>query len=807
MLSRVERHLMSGCCVLAVSLFASHAAKAQQTVENVTITGQSYALQKSIDDKRSNNVVSDGIAADEIGQTPEFGLGDALRQVPGVVLSINNGRGEDEFITIRGLNPDYNTVTIDGMALPSTEETVRSTSLDVIPAVLVTGADVKKTWTVDQPTDAIGGVTDLHTRSAFDHPGEFFGAHLDGAYWTSTEQIKSQQPSGQGDLTYSRTFGDDNEFGFLVQGSYFQRSSNTLNTYTLGYSYYPYSGSGTAANVPALDQAPGATANSTTLKPSDQVQNLVPIPDRHRWYYYDNDRTRPAAFTRLDYNDHGMFHADIEGGFFEFVNNENRWSQYLNRSGNATITSPTTGSFAAGSPEDDFDRFVQYRELSYVQGHAALDFAANTHLDFTFNYGVGQYRQTDDEDQFLGAANSPTYAFSYQLNAPTSALFIPNNTAAFQNPANYSQVYHESVTDQSISHLPQTKLEFNHNTDASDYGFGFKAGWTWRDLSQRYDLTQFRQVPAAGTTAPTLAQIGTINKNLSLYDGEGQTLLLVDPGAVINYVAAHPSAYVENSSDALTSTVNNFILGERIDAWYGEARYRANDFLVIAGLRFEETHQSIQNFLPVPLSSTTNFQQMNNVSRYGRLLPSINGIYDVTDDFKIRGDPEPGASRICPAGPEQFGQLLRDNGVGNHLQPQPQAARGDQLRPFRGMVSDAGGDRLRRPVRQDHPQRNHHPDQHGAERHHPGHRLSGGPDHHHLAERQQVAGPGHRDEPVGCEVRFPAGLPVGFRRQRQPVLHRLRLALPAHERRHLPQAAAADCLIEDGGQCLAALQP
>jgi outer membrane receptor for ferrienterochelin and colicin len=107
---------MSGCCVLAVSLFASAAASAQTaiatgaasaetTVETVTVTGQSYALQKSIDDKRANNVVSDGIAADEIGQTPEFGLGDALRQVPGLVMSINNGRGEDEFLTVRGPRP------------------------------------------------------------------------------------------------------------------------------------------------------------------------------------------------------------------------------------------------------------------------------------------------------------------------------------------------------------------------------------------------------------------------------------------------------------------------------------------------------------------------------------------------------------------------------------------------------------------------------------------------------------------------------------------------------------------------------
>ncbi|HEY2009576.1 MAG TPA: TonB-dependent receptor [Rhizomicrobium sp.] len=642
MSSRVERHLMSGCCVLAVSLFAASAANAQtaiaaegasaqSTIETVTITGQSYALQKSIDDKRSSNVVSDGIASDEIGQTPEFGLGDALRQVPGLTMTINNGRGEDQFLTIRGLNPDYNTVTIDGMALPSTEETVRSVSLDVIPAVLVNHADVEKTWTVDQPSDAIGGVTDLHTRSAFDHPGEFFGAHLDGAYWTSTEQIKSKQPSGQGDITYSRTFGDDNQFGFLAQASYYQRSSSTLNTYTLGYSYYPYAGSGTAANVTPLEG--GASTTSTTLKPGDSVVGLTPIPDRHRWYFYDNDRTRPAGFTRLDYNDHGMFRADIEAGFFEFVNNENRWSQYLNRVGNATITSPTTGSFASGSPESDFDRYVQYRELNYIQGHAAVDFSPSTRVDFTANYGVGQYRQTDDEDQFTGVTGS-TYAFSYQLNAPTSALFIPNNMAAFQNPNNYNQVYHESVTDQSISHLPQTKLELTHNTDGDDKGFGFKLGWTWRDLSQRYDLTQYRLVPTG--TAPTLGQIGTINKNLSLYNGEGQTMLLVDPNAVINFVAANPGLYKENASDQLTSTVNNFRLGEMINAFYGQMQYKADNFLVIAGLRFESTKQNIQNYLPVPLSSTTNFQQQNSNIHYGRLLPSINGVYDLSDDIKIR---------------------------------------------------------------------------------------------------------------------------------------------------------------------------
>jgi len=95
------------------------------------------------------------------------------------------------------------------------------------------------------------------------------------AYWEDGEKVHSALPSGQGDLTYSNTWGND--FGFVFLGSYYQRSSSTLNTYTLGYSYYPYSGSGTAANVPALDQA-STTATSTTLKPSDSVADWSPFP-------------------------------------------------------------------------------------------------------------------------------------------------------------------------------------------------------------------------------------------------------------------------------------------------------------------------------------------------------------------------------------------------------------------------------------------------------------------------------------------------------------------------------------------------
>ncbi|HLY26539.1 MAG TPA: TonB-dependent receptor [Aggregatilineales bacterium] len=626
------RLLQTACSVIALNFLLSQ-AHAQDGVETVTVTGQQYAVEKSINNKRELNVVSDGISSDDIGSIPEYGLGDALRKVPGVALQINNGRGEDQFITLRGLNPDYNSIEIDGLQLASTEETRRQVSLDVLPSVLVSAVNVAKSWTVDQVSDAAGGVTMLKTRSAFDRPGEHLDAHLDYAYWENTEQVHSFQPSGQGDVTYSNTFGDSNQFGLVLLASYMRRSSSTLNTYTLGYSYYPYAGSGTA-NVPALDQA-GATATTATLKPTDSVAGLVPIPDRHRWYWYDNDRTRPGVFGRLDFDDHSMFQAHVAGGLFEFINDENRWSQYLNRVGNATINSPTTGSFAQGAPEVDYDRYVQLRQMAYVDVGGGMNLSNRMHLDATFNYGVGQYKQTTNETQFT-APTSATYAFNYDLAAPQSALFIPNNSAAFTNPANYTQVYFLNATDASINHLPQAKLEFTDNMDSDSEGLGFKLGWTWRDLNQHYFYHQARLNPNQGT-APTLAAAGVMNKTISLYDGEGQSLLLVDPYAVGNYVTNNAANYSPNATDALSNTVNNYRLGEAINAFYGEAQYKWNALYAVAGVRYETTDMSIANYQPVPFSSTTNFVQTQTASHYYRLLPSLNVSYDLTDDLKLRG--------------------------------------------------------------------------------------------------------------------------------------------------------------------------
>jgi TonB-dependent receptor len=593
--------------------------KDDQPVElgGVVVTGRLNQIAKTIRAKRNADVVSDGVSSDEISSIPEFGLGDALARVPGVVFQINNGRGEDQFMTLRGLNADYSTTTFDGIALPTSEETTRQTSFDILPSVLAKGVDVYKTWTVNLPTDAIGGVVDVHTRSAFDHPGLFVSGHLDGAYWENERELHPNEPSGQADFTLSDTFGPENHFGALLLASFYTRSSDTLNTYTLPWTYY----------TPAT--SPGGVLTPNTLTPTSTVSGLIGVPNTHRWYFYDNIRTRPGVFSKLEYNDNEVFHITLSGGLFEHLNNENRYSNYVTKGTGAVVdeTSPTTGTVSTGKADIDYDRYFQYRELAYTDLRSEVNFSPKTHLVLDINYGYGHYRQDTIEDQYL-TSSSAAYGYSYNLAAPTAPLFTPTNPAAVANLSNYLQQYHLTSVDSSHSTEPQYKLDFTHNTDLGDRGWGFKAGLYHRDLNQSYYYDSYTTSPLPGMN-PTLASIGVL-KTIYPSNGEGQALIPLDPEAVTAYIAAHPSLY---GPTVYSGNINDYHLREIIDAGYGEARYRADRFLVIGGLRWEQTSQTIENLLGA--SPTTATEEVY-ASKYAKLLPSLNASYDVTSQLKAR---------------------------------------------------------------------------------------------------------------------------------------------------------------------------
>ena len=70
--------------------------------------GRALALQQ----KRTADNIRDILTADSVGQIPDRNVADALVRLPGVGIQMSNGEGK--FVSIRGIAPDLNNVTVNG---------------------------------------------------------------------------------------------------------------------------------------------------------------------------------------------------------------------------------------------------------------------------------------------------------------------------------------------------------------------------------------------------------------------------------------------------------------------------------------------------------------------------------------------------------------------------------------------------------------------------------------------------------------------------------------------------------------------
>lgn len=631
--SAVRRKLLRAPFALSLLAFASVDSLAQtaassepaaSAVETVTITGKALSTRKAIADKRYEPVVSDGVSADDIGSIPDFGLGEALQRVPGVSMILNNGRGEAQFMTLRGFNPDYNSVLVDGVALPSTETTRRTVSFDVLPASLSKQVTVYKTFTPEMDGNAIGGITDLHTRSAFDQLGFHVSTRGDLVKWQNQRNFHGTTPSGQLEGTVSNTFGDDNRFGALLSASYFRRDSSSLLTSVDSYSYFP---------------ATGNTTNAAKLNPATKdVDEAVAMPDRVRWLSYDNLRQRKALFSKLEFDDHDAFRAHLAAGLFQHLNDEDRraqWIQNTTTSASAVdLTSPTSGSAASGQSQSDYAKFDQNRRIRYGELGAEFQPRDDRLVDFTVNRAIGSYRQ-DAHLYTFASANSAKLGYSYTYVPGDVPEFTPGNTAFLLDPANYNQTENTVQRETSTNAITTLKLDFAQNLQDGSRGWGYKAGLQSRNLKQLYNFDESKFVPKTGAPI-TMAAVGAAPFDVNPYDSGGRALLLPDPDAAAAYFQAHQSSYAPAATNTQNSTQKDFGIQEDVASAYALTAYRAQAWSSIFGLRYERTRQEVNTFVASPANQTTLYAPSSTSRVYGNALPSFSLNYDLSQVLRLR---------------------------------------------------------------------------------------------------------------------------------------------------------------------------
>jgi iron complex outermembrane receptor protein len=212
-------------CAIAAALaipatnYAQTASSAPDTLDTVTVTGVRRSLEQSVALKRSAGTVQDSISAIELGKFPDENVADSLSHITGVAITRTAG-GEGQKVSVRGLGPEYTLTTFNGRIL-ATDGPGRDFSFDVLPADVISGADVIKGAQAQNTEGAIGGLVNLRSASPFDQRGQQGSIRFEGDR-NQMSELNGQKISA----VYSNTFADDT-FGVLIGAVYASRKDRT----------------------------------------------------------------------------------------------------------------------------------------------------------------------------------------------------------------------------------------------------------------------------------------------------------------------------------------------------------------------------------------------------------------------------------------------------------------------------------------------------------------------------------------------------------------------------------------------------
>ena len=255
-------------CTMAVA----PAFAADETLEEVIVTGIRGSLKQSMDIKKDSVGVVDAITAEDMGKFPDTNLAESLQRITGVSIDRNNGEGKN--VTVRGFGGGFNLVTLNGRQLPSAsvgtitgngddsgaQGTSRSFDFSTLASEGVSGVQVYKTGNAAQPTGGSGATINISTLKPLE-AGNRASIGLKADHEQGGKDNVTPELSGLWSWT-----NDSKTLGISAFGSYQDRSFGNRNVAVSNYWFANYAHSGpfataTVDNEPAVGTLIATPAN------------------------------------------------------------------------------------------------------------------------------------------------------------------------------------------------------------------------------------------------------------------------------------------------------------------------------------------------------------------------------------------------------------------------------------------------------------------------------------------------------------------------------------------------------------------
>lgn len=576
---------------------------------DIVVTGQRRAQQESIATKREAFAVVDAISADDIGKLPDHNTAAALRRIPGV--SVQEDQGEPRFPVLRGLQSTYNRTTVDGAIVSAVDEGGRTVPLDIIPSVMAGRVEVIKTVTPENDANAIGGVINIKTRSAFEAKRPFLNALASYGLYEQHGEVRNDRPSLRAAFAAGRTFGASDEWGIVVGGSYEQLDYDIPQVESASPSVREYARAG----------IPGVTAGSPVDSGSPNG-NGIQVPTQARLFWYNNSKKRYGGNAKLEYRIADTFHWELSGIYAKTQDDEERIEFRTEPLGNVANQTPTSGGFARGRNVIQLNQPITNREI--IVARTAFDWtAAAWKIDGDAIYSQGRLYTPNTSIEFRTRdAQGANYAFTYDTS-DFYPLFTPVNPAANRDPANFFLQQQRDATVRTFEKSGQLRLNVAYDDGGA---IKLKAGGVARTTRRRYANSQVNYTAGPGFTY-TLAEVDAPGPGTRIQD---RYLLTprIDVGQAMAFFDANRGRFVTS----VTPPTGNYRLQENVYAGYLQGSYKLGTLTLLAGLRYERTEIDSQAARALRGVLTP----VENAGSYGNWLPGVYLRWDALPDVVVR---------------------------------------------------------------------------------------------------------------------------------------------------------------------------
>ncbi len=556
-------------------------------LDSVLVVGSAAAQAGAINQQRASDAIINVIDSDGLGNFPDTTVADSLARVPGI--SIENDQGEGRYVSIRGINTDLISASVNGVRTPSPEDR-RGVLLDGVPSDLLDTIEVQKSLTPNIDADSIGGYINLKTISAFDRDGQFIRGKVETSYNEITEEL-----SPKGTLTYSNVFGD--RVGVAVSANYQDLNIQSHNNETGG-----------------------------------------PIPtDDYEQRFYDIDRQRIGLVFNLDFIATEDTELYLRALYNRYTDDEIRNKFEYRDLGEEGFTQDGN-VYSLNFAEVDAE-LRQREEVRNIQTYSTGGQTLKD--DWTFDYEVSYaYAEEDDSNNHDVAFRSDDVegegVLQFDLSDPQQPLISGPALDVLFDPSNYEMDAFEQ--EFTINEDTEWAGKFDVTRDSVFGGVPtvWKAGLKYRDREKVRDQNLNVYEPD-----------GTIDFNLADYIRSASPISnwrLSNP--MFNWPDAGLTAQLRGGATGLElneddtnfeSLSGDYTINEKILAGFAMGTFDIDATTVVFGVRIENTDTESVGNVFAEEDDPTNVGTRSFSDNYTSVFPSLNVKHAFSDRLIARG--------------------------------------------------------------------------------------------------------------------------------------------------------------------------